>query len=288
MQTARLRAELARRGATTPADLETRLQTILRSARASWVAISVDDAIFIDYLIARWPEDASLADWLDMAHANDLYLACACAQADPAALAAFDRVHLVPVAAYLASSHPNAAFVDDVRQLLRERLFVGQSVKIVDYSGHGPLGGWVRVLAVRAAISLRRRRGERVPDIGRHAMPALDPELSYLAELYRAEVEEALRRAFAQLDDAARALLRMHFLDLLTLDELARIENVHRATIARRIAVARRAILAETHHQLRERLAVSTEELQSLVRLVRSQLNVSFGRLLSPPGGTAQ
>jgi RNA polymerase sigma-70 factor (ECF subfamily) len=288
MRTTLLLAELARRGAAAPAELETRLQAILQRARATWAAIALDEARFVDHLVSRWPNDAALADWLDDAHANDLYLACACAHGDPAALAAFDRVHLVPVADYLARGQPDAAFVEDVRQAVREKLFVGQPGKIVDYSGRGPLGGWVRVLSVRTAIDLRRRRGERVPDLREAELPGLHPELDYLSQRYRAEVEEALRHAFARLDDEERTLLRLHFVDLVTLDELARIKKVHRATVARRLASARRAILEETHRRLRERLAVSTEEMHSLVRLVKSQINLSVVRMLAPAGTVAQ
>src|SRR5207237_504994 len=92
--------------------------------------------------------------------------------------------------------------------------------KIDEYSGRGTLGGWVRMLAVRAAIDLRRRRGERVPDLRDAQRAAVDPELGYLSQRYRGEVENAFRHALTLLDGEQRTLLRMHFVDAVTLDEL--------------------------------------------------------------------
>jgi RNA polymerase sigma-70 factor (ECF subfamily) len=282
MWAAPLLDELARRKLPAPEHLERHLQDYFRVARVAWPDIELDGAAFVAYLAARWPEGASLDDWLAHAHASDLYLTCACARGSAGAIEAFDRAHLGgQVRDYLARSKPDDAFVEDVRQSLREKLFVGDKRKIEEYSGRGALGGWVRMLAVRMAIDLRRRRGERLPDL-RHEQPAaIDPELGYLSERYRGEVEDAFRRALASLGPEQRTLLRMHFVDAVTLDELARLTKLHRATVARRLAVARKAILDATHRQLRERLAVSTEELASLVRLVRSELQISVARLLA-------
>jgi RNA polymerase sigma-70 factor (ECF subfamily) len=73
----------------------------------------------------------------------------------------------------------------------------------------------------------------------------------------------------------------MHFVDAITLDELARLRKLHRATIARHLAAARRTILDEIRRQLRERLAISTDEFASLIQLVRSKLQISVVPLLA-------
>jgi RNA polymerase sigma-70 factor (ECF subfamily) len=273
--------ELAKRSVPAPDDLEGRLEGLFRTARAAWPGVALEGGLFVAYLGARWPERASLDAWLADAHASDLYLTCACARGIAGAIEAFDRAHLGPVRAYLAHGKPDDAFVEDVRQSLREKLFVGERRKIEEYSGRGALGGWVRMLAVRAAIDLRRRRGERVPDLYDQRPAAIDPELGYLSQRYRGAVEEAFRHALTLLDGEQRTLLRMHFVDAVTLDELARLKKLHRATIARRLATARKVILDETHRHLRERLSVSTEEFKSLVRLVRSELQISVARLLA-------
>jgi RNA polymerase sigma-70 factor (ECF subfamily) len=273
-------AELARR-APECSGLEDRLEMLWRQAVDAWPGIALDRGAFLAYLVARRPESTSLDDWLMNAHVRDLYLACACASGIPPAMELFNSVHLDRVGEYLARSRPDGSFVDDVCQSLREKLFVAGSLKIKEYSGRGPLGGWVRVLAVRTAIDLRRRRGERLPDLRAETPSAVHPELGYLAERYRGVVEEAFRQALAALDGEQRTLLRMHFVDAITLDELARLRKLHRATIARHLAAARRTILDEIRRQLRERLAVSTDEIASLIRLVRSKLEISVVKLLA-------
>lgn len=276
-----LLAELARRGIDAPDNLEERLDGLVQVARIAWRGIDLDRETFFAYVTDRWPTGALLEDWLAGAHTSDLYLACACARRIAGALEAFDRAYLSQVHDYLARSQPDDALVDEVCQSLREKLFVGSAAKIEEYSGRGSLGGWVRVLAVRAAIDLRRKHGERGPVLQAEEPAAIDPELGYLSERYRGEVEDAFHRALATLDGEQRTLLRMHYVDAVTLDELARFKKVHRATIARHLAATRQTILEKIHGQLRERLSVSTEELASLIRLVRSKLQISVARLLA-------
>lgn len=274
-------AELARRATPECPDLEGQIETLWQQAVTAWPGIELDRGTFFPYLAARWPSSASLADWLTKAHVTDLYLACACSCGISRAIEVFDTVHLTRAGEYVARTRPDGSFLDEVRQALREKLFVTETRKITEYSGRGSLGGWVRVLTVRTAVDLRRRRGERLPQLPAESPSAIDPELGYLAERYRGEVERAFRHALAALDGEQRTLLRMHFVDAITLDELAQLRNVHRATIARHLAAIRKTILDEVRGQLRERFALSTEEFASLIELVRSRLEISVSQLLA-------
>src|SRR5215831_16835596 len=148
-------AELRHRDVSLPVDLEERLVGIVQDARAAW-RLEVDGRTFIAFVADRWPESATLEDWLRNAHLRDLYLACACSQNLPGAIETFARVYLSQVPDYLARSAPDASLIDDVRQLLCDKLFVGDARKINTYSGRGALGAWVRMLAVRACLDLRR------------------------------------------------------------------------------------------------------------------------------------
>jgi RNA polymerase sigma-70 factor, ECF subfamily len=87
------------------------------------------------------------------------------------------------------------------------------------------------------------------------------------------------------LSDHDRVLLRQHHLDQLTIDELASLHKVHRATAARWIANARASLLSRVRERMIERLSISGGELDSALRLARSQLEVSIHRLL---GGKRQ
>jgi len=82
-----------------------------------------------------------------------------------------------------------------------------------------------------------------------------------------------------------RNLLRLHFLDGLNIEKIGAVMQVHRATVARWIAAAREEILENVRRDLNQRLRLEPSEFESLVNLVRSQLQVSILRYLkdNPP-----
>ena len=135
-------------------------------------------------------------------------------------------------------------FAAEVAQTVRQKLLVspapGQPGKIAEYRGAGPLGGWIRVIAVRVALDLKRAqsspgRADSDADRPRRRWRG-DPEIALLRDLYRDAFRNALHAALAELSGRERNLLRFHFADGLTLDELATSYRVHRATIARWLA----------------------------------------------------
>jgi RNA polymerase sigma-70 factor, ECF subfamily len=58
------------------------------------------------------------------------------------------------------------------------------------------------------------------------------------------------------------------------------LHDVHRSTAARWIAEAREAIVDDTKSLLQARLGSTPSEIQSILTLVKSRLDVSFRRLL--------
>ena len=75
-------------------------------------------------------------------------------------------------------------------------------------------------------------------------------------------------------------MLRQHALDGLSIDQLAALHGVHRATAARQVHSARDAVLAGTRRELVRRLRLSPRELASMMRLIHSQLDLSLPRVL--------
>ena len=221
-------------------------------------------------------------------HAADLELAAACAHGDAAALAAFDREHLSQVGAFIARIDADPAFAEEVRQRLRAKLLVaepGQRPRIADYAGQGPLGGWVRVAAVRMALDLRKARRESAvglaTDAAAHAVAAgADPELEMVRKRHGAQVESAIREALAALSARQRQLLRLAIVEGVGIDRLATMYRVHRATAARWVAAAREALLEAVLSQLGHELRIGRGEAHSLAGAVRSQLDISLGPLL--------
>jgi RNA polymerase sigma-70 factor (ECF subfamily) len=185
----------------------------------------------------------------------------------------------------LRSSGLDAHAVDDVRQRVRELLLVGTDdvPGIASYRGRGQLRSWLRAVAVRQAM--KHFRGNRETPVDDTALEGVvgvraDAELAPWKKQYAAAFREAFEHAVSALSEHDRVLLRQHHLDQLSVDELASLHKVHRATAARWVAAARAALLAGVRTRMIEKLAISGGDLDSALRLARSQLDVSIHRLL--------
>ena len=265
------------------------LAAVIGRGERRWPGVKVDAAAFAAHVRAVLPPGAPLAASLEALHAEDLYLACGCAAADDKALQAFEAEFLPQVADYVGQIDRDPVFVDEVRQRLRERLFVpaehGGRPRICEYTGRGALGAWLRVVAVRVALNLRRRAKATVSADGEEPAlrsPAPDPEVDYLKTRYGEEFRAAFRATLDTLSRDERNLLKLHYLEGLNIDEIGVAYHVHRATVARWLAQARERILEETRRQLAERLDAGSQDVDSVLALVRSQLDVSIYKLLKP------
>jgi RNA polymerase sigma-70 factor (ECF subfamily) len=256
------------------------LRRMFDDGRRAWPEVALSYEAFARHIGAR----AAGRESPHASHAGDVFLACACAARARGAVEAFERAYVSRVAAYLAGMRPTAAFLDEVRQVLREKLFVGKEggvPKIAEYDGRGALESWVRVIALRTAIDLKRRSKTRDGASGEADQHATgDPEVDYVKRRYRRAFNDAFARAVTALSSSQREILRLHFVDGLTLDQLAVELGVHRATVARRVAAARTAAIDEARRLLREALGATDAELASLARLMQSQLDLSLPRLL--------
>lgn len=265
--------------------LEEALAALFRRAKVERPGLTLGPREFVVYVAARVPETPDVVAALGALHAGDLYLACACAQGDAQALAAFDEQILREVPRYVLHIVRGADFGDAVRQELRDKLFVAGPEgrpKVLEYDGRGPLGGWVRVAAVRTALNERRRRDRARARDAKDVAPlraSADPEIELLKKRYASELSDAFARTVDALPVDMRNVLRMHYLDGLTLDQVAAAYGVHRSSAARWIADARRSIVEQVKARLRERLRATPSEVESVLRLVRSQLDASIQQL---------
>lgn len=224
--------------------------------------------------------------------AADVALALAAAAGDEAALRRFDALVREVVPAALASMKLDAARVDDVVQRVRERLLIAKDAEpppLVRYAERGALRGLLAIVATRAAIETTRKdsrdrgrqRSEADIDAGDPSSQP-SPELMLIKAEYRAAFREAYRGALGGLDAHDKNLLRLHLVGGLTLAELATMYGQHRATVVRNLARIREAVLKATQRDLKQKLAVSERELESLFGLAQSQLDVSVMSLLLP------
>jgi RNA polymerase sigma-70 factor (ECF subfamily) len=255
------------------------LRRLFDDGRRAWPDLGLSIEAFVAHLAQQAGPDLPPA-----ARGPDLYLACACATRVRGAIEVFDRAYLADMGAYLARLGPTPAFLDEVRQELRDKLFVGDdgaSPKIAEYKGKGALASWVRVVALRAAMDLRRRAKRSSDDSRELDRPAADnPEMEYEEERYRKAFDEAIHGAVAALEGEQRRILRRHFADGLTLDALAAELGVHRATIIRRLDAALTALRLEARRRLQAALGARESELESVARMMRSRLDLSLPSLL--------
>lgn len=271
-----------------PSTLAVRLDEVLSRARSRWPGVAAEDSRFVGHLARRLPRDQPVADSLSTLATDDLYLASACLEHDPVALRLFDDELLLPVGAFVSSVDRSPVFADEVRQVLREKLLVGTGgpPALAEYSGRGPLGGWVRVAALRVALNLKRaaRRGPSSDERMDEALEVnVGPELAHLKERYRPIFAEALREALAQLSDRERTLLRLYHAEGLPLEPLGALYRVHLSTVSRWLTAARENLASETLRRVRERLGVGGTDAGSIAQLVLSQIDVSLLRLLQTP-----
>ena len=270
------------------AELAGELERRGERAREAWPELSVSPDSFARYLGERVGPDGDAVAALGELETDDLYLACACAQGGAPAIAAFEAKYAPLVAA--AARRTSAGIAPEaLQEQLRNHLFVQRPAAppaIVQYSGRGPLGAWVRVTATRVAIGMRRalQRADahREADRGfgeqllRSAVVANDPEIRLLVERCQDALRDALTKAYDGLEPRQRTLLRLALTERHSVRQLGRMYGVHHATAARWLRDAHANLITLVRQHLSRTLGVADEELVSFVRAVRSYLDLSL------------
>jgi RNA polymerase sigma-70 factor (ECF subfamily) len=282
----------ATRTRTAGPELEAALVAMLDAARTSWPEVQLDVEAFLAHLAERLPPSEDPIEALRSMHAADLYLACACVRGDPPAIGAFERGLLSHMPEYIGRIDATPGFAEEVKQAVRTRLLVAESgalPRIASYNGRGPLGAWVRMVSARVAVDLHREqvpRGSTDDDeaLLARASPS-DPELAYLKTHYRAVFETAFRQALAALSPKEANVLRLHFLEGIPSSAIGTIYQVSGRTVNRWIADIRQRILAEARGLLCEALHLPHSQLESVLELVRSQMDLSLPGDRKKPDG---
>jgi RNA polymerase sigma-70 factor (ECF subfamily) len=272
-----------------PAPGETDLRAYAARARLAWPAIELETDELLPYLAAR-----SSGGLPPSENAGDLFLACACLLGLPIAISAFHLTYGAVIRRVLARRNAGAADIADATQIVYERLLVRQAARaplLCEYSGKGPLRAWISTSAARTLLSMRRSEGRRRINEGVGAVgsisSSLSPELMYCKRLYKQEIEAAVSRSLDSLDVHTRALLQLHLGERLSIDQLGAMYGVNRATAARWLAAARESLVRGVRARIRGQLKLSESEYDSIVALVRSELDVTVGDHRFEPPGTA-
>ncbi len=268
------------------ADLEATLDRQWGDGSRAWPTVALAPEVYLRHLAAciRDRVNEPGAHVIRTMPATDLYLAAACAEKDPAAILAFRDTQLPTLYRALAKLGQSTATVDETVQRVLMMLFVGDHGRpqIETYTGRGTLRSWLRSIGVRTG---RRLMGtehgvNQDDDDELDALPASvrDPELELLRVRYGDHVRDALAGALTTLTERQRNVLRQYYIDGLTIDQLAALYQVNRATTARWVTSARIAVVAATSERLVS-LGIDANEVNSIIRLVRSQLEISVREL---------
>jgi RNA polymerase sigma-70 factor (ECF subfamily) len=266
----------------TAAQVAAAVARIATAGRAAWPTVTLADDRIRERVVARLRNDPGTQ--LEELRDGDLYLAFALALGDGAALRAFEDTLIPQIDIALRRLRLAGGTADEVKQALRVELLAGPEAKIGDYAGRGELAAWLRISATRKALKLTRRadREESLDEILLDHWPAstTDPGRKHMRATYTDQLKKAIREAFGALEVRQRNLLRQHILDELTIDDLARLYRVHRATCARWLVDAREELGRHTRKRLTESLGVGGEELASLLRFLDSDIELSISRIL--------
>jgi RNA polymerase sigma-70 factor, ECF subfamily len=224
---------------------------------------------------------------LEPERAADVLLAIALERADAAAVTWLRR-EITGALQQVGHRVPRQVW-DDIESDVVMRLTVGSETagaRIRDYTGRGPLAAWVRVVVVRHALSRAPApsRSEEndleqavLDDVERSAV-GLDVKL--LRARLKGVLGPALVSAIGRLEPRERSLLRLHFLEGATLEDLARSYGVHAATVSRWLAAAKASFLTATRDAVAPLVGVGRMDVDSLVRALEGSLDVSLHRVL--------
>jgi RNA polymerase sigma-70 factor (ECF subfamily) len=218
------------------------------------------------------------------AHASELYLGTACAAGSRAALEQLDRVFISNVAAVLSQRRIPDHGIDEIRQTVRERLLAGDPPYLATAAGRGSLAGLVAVIATRAGLDWLRARSRaeaREDSTPRDLVASSDPERDHIRARFRGDVKTAFEAAVKDLEPRDRTMLRFHLVEGMTIDDVARLYQIHRATAARQIEKARDRVASGVRRSLARATGIHADELRELEELVTSQLDLSLSRVLA-------
>jgi RNA polymerase sigma-70 factor, ECF subfamily len=256
--------------------------------RSTWRTLPLSPDAFVAHLVRTRADEPGAS--IEGLHAGDLYLAWAALERCAAAVKTIERMHLARIPTWAARFDRSPSFADDLGQEVARQLFVGTShtgPKLLGYRGHGHLAAFVRVIALRIANRQKQRAAGRKKD---RELPEslaakdLDPEVALLKKRFAREFQAALAATLEGLSSDERNLLKLHYLDGLTLEGVADVYRVSRATAARSLARARGRIIEETQRRLADRLGASSPGTKTLISLLESDLNLSIGRLIRSTG----
>lgn len=274
-------------------DLDLALAAAIETARAAFPEVVIPSEEFAAYLAERADPAHAPIPAVEAMNVAELYLACGCGRGSREALAAFEATYIPLVTPFIAKIDSAPAFVDEVKQLLRLCVLVGEEKKaddrepkILRYRGRGSLKGWLGVTAARIAVDLKRKGTAREVSLDDLVVQASasDPEVNHLRGRYLGDFREVVKRAVSAaleaLEASDRNLLRWHLIESLSLRKIAAVRGVHVATVAREYARLRARVMDQVRAALRESSGLPSQDVDSVLGALASRISISIGGVL--------
>lgn len=266
----------------TPQDAQ-ELQQFMERVRRDLPDVEVAPEAWVGYAAARVEPGERLASVLNGPHAQEMYLCAGCLENRPGALAFLERRYVSGWSSLLGRMGLDGDTIADVVQRVRVKLVMNQPDKpgaLSQYSGRGSLEAFLNVVVTRGGLDELRQQGRELRKEPLEAVDDCDvghePHLQLLKQRYRDEFTLAVKEGLDALSEKERGLLRYHYLDGLSLDDMALVYAVHRATVARWLAKARENLLEATRRTLTTKLSMTEDDFNSIIRLIGSELHVSI------------
>lgn len=213
-----------------------------------------------------------------------IVLACALFHRVPAALTSFEQQVAPRVKAALKKLGAPDSAVDEHLQATRTRLLADdQGARLKHYRGVGSFEAFVITTAVRSLTDAHR--GPQQKDTDDEPLSKLPAAVDLERQLARSGQAQffaaAFRESLAALTPRERALLKLNLVDGASIDELAPLYQVSRATVARWLASARQALQRGTLERLSQRTKLGGSDLDGLMASLESGFDVSLRRFVA-------
>ena len=277
-------------------DAEATLERAIVAGKERWSSrFEIEPRAFVEHLARHVEKEGAdgerkAASAFAALHVADLYLTHACASGNGMAITTFESEVFAPAIAYARRVHARSDnLVDEAAQRLRVRLIVREPDReptIATYAGRSPLEAWLRVAIIREVRQLLRgaartegsEEGDEAKGIrsDERALRVGSPELALLKREGGVSINDAVDKAVLALGERDRALLRLHFIEGMSVTTLGRIYHVHASTMSRRLQDLRANLL----EVIKRDLSLGTTSVHDLSALVASQFDMHLSEVL--------
>jgi RNA polymerase sigma-70 factor len=256
------------------------------SGRTLFPAVVWSAAAFEQVCLERWSSIATQAAAERMGSERgpaEEYLVAACLARRPGALETLETEYVAKLKGRVRRVCSGPDLVDDVLQLVREKVLLTNQPRLSCYENRGHLAAWLTIIAVRTALDMTRRaqlQGARLTELEDELIGlATSPETEFVSQEARLAFRNALGRAVRRLPEKQRFALKMQLVAGWGIDQIGRALSTHRATAARWLVSAREHVERDVNQQLVQELGMSAQEVTCLMGAMRSRLELRFSQI---------